>query len=34
MKNIIVAEPPYEISGSGIPVTGNRPICIPTLITM
>ena len=34
MKNIIVAEPPYEISGSGIPVTGRRPICIPTLITM
>ena len=34
MKNIIVAEPPYEISGKGMPVTGRSPICIETLIRM
>src|SRR4051794_10011411 len=34
MKNIIVADPPYEISGRGIPVTGKRPICIETLMRM
>src|SRR4051795_2516850 len=34
MKNIIVAEPPYEISGKGIPVTGSKPIGIKTLIRM
>ena len=32
MKNIMVADPPYEISGSGMPVTGRSPICIPTLM--
>ena len=25
-------EPPYEISGRGIPITGTRPIVIPTFI--
>ena len=33
MKNIIVDEPPYEISGSGMPVVGRMPICIDTLIS-
>src|SRR5260370_25647770 len=33
IKNIMVADPPYEISGSGIPVTGRSPICMPTLMT-
>src|SRR6266511_3345398 len=33
MKNIIVDEPPYEISGRGIPVVGRTPICIDTLIS-
>ena len=27
MKNIIVDDPPYEISGSGMPVVGRTPIC-------
>ena len=34
MKNIIVDEPPYEISGSGMPVVGSTPICIDTLMRM
>ena len=25
-------EPPYDISGNGIPITGTRPMVIPTLI--
>src|SRR5438067_13371618 len=33
MKNIIVDEPPYEISGRGMPVVGRTPICIDTLIS-
>ena len=32
IRNIIVDEPPYEISGSGMPVVGRMPICIDTLI--
>src|SRR5258708_1022819 len=34
MKNIMVADPPYETKGSGMPVTATSPICIPTLMMM
>ena len=32
MRNIIVDEPPYDSSGSGMPVVGKTPICIDTLM--
>ena len=30
----IIEEPPYEISGRGIPITGIKPIVIPTFISV
>ena len=31
-SKVIIDEPPTEIKGKGIPVTGKRPIFIPILI--
>ena len=27
-------DPPYEISGNGIPITGTKPMVIPTLMSV
>src|SRR5262249_42309592 len=32
-RNMTVDDPPYDSSGSGMPVVGSRPICIDTLMT-
>ena len=32
IENASTEEPPYEINGSGMPITGIKPMVIPTLI--